>query len=484
MKVIVEDDDTAGFSVSPSSVAVGELSVSETLSVPMFVQLPDNHSFVDATRTCSSMGMVVADICCESPGTALVVASENCVAEAPGYCLLHGWDCSSMSLLAANGSQCSTPANAATNSAREMIAEELRSSSLWPLCITGMRISVPEAAIRANNGSALPSAQVFPSVICSVVLDTEPLGDVAVVLDAPGHGVYIEPNSTTFTRGDWSLPRFVVVGARDDFTAEPNDVHTVFASAESVDAHYRIGEMLVLNSTVVDNDEFKLVIVIDPQTEVSQGIIQLHEASNSAEGSNAGSYRLSLGSQPSQEITVRLEVSELHRKDVLVSDAYGDPMQYVSFSPENWEQQQAVFLTAVDDCQDERPEKFIIVHTLTAKGRDDVVHNVTVAVMDDDFLEEPTGYEMFHSRAGPLSGGTIIELVAEVQDDNAFGTNLRMGGLSIRCRFTDQYGFNNETNADITKEDIFQTEPQPGACVGSAKIKCITPEWSAAAEGE
>eukprot|EP01044_Picomonas_judraskeda_P032147 COSAG03_NODE_12303_length_553_cov_0.731278_2_plen_57_part_01 len=46
MKVIVEDDDTAGFSVSPSSVAVGELSVSETLSVPMFVQLPDNHSFV------------------------------------------------------------------------------------------------------------------------------------------------------------------------------------------------------------------------------------------------------------------------------------------------------------------------------------------------------------------------------------------------------------------------------------------------------
>jgi hypothetical protein len=486
LNVTVEDDDTAGFSVHPSSVVIGELvAASETEKVPMFVQLPDNHSVVDADRTCASMGMVLADSCCELAGGPFVVASANCVAKAPGYCLHNLSDyCSSYPLLSANGSACSKSANATNSRTREMAAEELRSSPLWPLCISGTHISVPNGLV------ASPSAEVFPSVIVSVVLNTEPLDNVTVAVDALGHDVYIDPNSTTFTRGDWNLPQFVVIGARDDFAAESKQaVHTVYASSESADKHYRIDETSVLNLTVIDNDEFALIVDIDPRTEVSQGTIQLHEGSNSAEGTNTGLYRLSLGAQPSEEVTVRIEVSGLYRDDMLLSDAFNVPVHHVTFTPENWDTEQSVYLTAVDDCQDEGLEQFLIVNTLTARGRGDVVQNISVALMDDDFLEEPAGYKMFHPRAGPLTGDTIIELAAEVNDENVFGTNLRIGGLGIRCRFTDKYGDYDETTGDFAQENILRTEPQPDdsakiTCVGSAKITCTTPEWPAEAEGE
>jgi hypothetical protein len=296
--------------------------------------------------------------------------------------------------------------------------------------------------------------------------------------------VYIDPNITTFTRGDWNLPQFVVIGARDDPTAEPKQVaHTVFASSESADKHYRIHEKFVLNSTVIDNDEYSLIVDIDPRTEVSPGTMQLHEGSNSAEEPNAGSYELSLGSQPSEIVRVRIEVSELYRNDILVSDASGDPVREVTFTSGNWNIKQSVYLTALNDCQDEGLEKVLIVNTLTVQGRGDFVQNISVALMDDDVLEEPAGYEMFHPRAGPFTGDTIIELAADVEDENAFGTNLRMGGLDIRCRFTDQYGIYDETIGNFSKENILRTELQP-TCVGSAKITCITPSWPAEAEGE
>jgi hypothetical protein len=84
-----------------------------------------------------------------------------------------------------------------------------------------------------------------------------------------------------------------------------------------------------------------------------------------------------------------------------------------------------------------------------------------------------------------LTGGTTIILRAVVENDDAFGTNLRAGGVSILCRFTDQYD-DVVTNGFIAPLHLDEDGSQstPGDCHGSAEINCITPEWSAEDEGK
>jgi hypothetical protein len=511
--VTVEDNDTADVVVNPRTVYVKEFVADDVTPMPMFVQLDHNLNFSAATHTCAAMGMDLADHCCESSLSQFAVASTACISHTPGYCLRHGWNCSSSTRLPLNGSQC-TVAVGANSSTRGLTGEQLRSSSdLWPLCVSGSHISVPvwfseQAAAQpvhiesnASNASSASNASVdlalpetdypehdypepFPDVICSIVLNSRPLGAVTVSLDS-GPDVRVDPNTTRFSSGDWNLARFVIVGAHDDFTAEANEErHSINVSAVSrVDERYVIGEAFTLNSTIMDNDVFSLEYEFGTATEISQGAIQLQEATNPVAGQNTGSYRLRLGSQPSAEVTVAIRVEEMYEEDVGLSDSS------LTFSPANWNVYQEVILTAVDDCQDEGteqyPETFLVINTLAAEGRDDVIRNISVSLTDDDILEEPTEYTMFNSRAGPLTGGTTIILRAVVENDDAFGTNLRAGGVSILCRFTDQYD-DVVTNGFIAPLHLDEDGSQstPGDCHGSAEINCITPEWSAEDEGK
>lgn len=347
-----------------------------------------------------------------------------------------------------------------------------------------MQVNISNTTSNASVSviSELPS---FPSVVCSIVLNSEPTAEVTISLESTDD-IHIDPNTTKFTSKYWSVPRFVIVAANDDDIAEDSEEPDVLsASAHSEDQYYIIGEAFTLNSTVMDNDEFTVVVTMHSQTTVLQGAIQLYESSSQAQGPNTGSYLVSLGAIPSSEVTTRVRVwPEVYQEDVTLTDIDGNLVDSLTFDAATWNVQQRIIITAVDDCQDEGteqyPDEFLLINSLSSEGRSDVATNVSVVLTDDDEIELPRSYIMHGPRAGPLTGNTTVTLTAVVEDEAAFGTNLR-AGMIIRCRFTDEYGIDSQTAGFVLNND----GPYPSdTCVGSAEVRCVTPTWSVEAEGE
>ena len=291
-----------------SSVVHVEESGSAT-PVALFVQLDRSSSEEQARSDCSVLGMELAAVCCEQHTARMAVASTNCTgAGAPGYCMRHNWTCSSTAM-PANASHCSPPETNAT--VRTLSGQGLREVDLWPLCLSGVSIPVPrspsaQAAAVQLAGTGNASVPAFPAVVTTVELTSEP---TAPVFLSANHGgdVHVWPNaSTAFTAADWSTPRYVVVSAVDDYLAEQNqESHRIIWATASRDSHYNRSDAFSLNVTILDNDAFRIVIEMSLETIVSQGAILLDEAGTVQ---SSGSYLVSLGSQPSSQVTVRAHV--------------------------------------------------------------------------------------------------------------------------------------------------------------------------------
>ena len=493
--VTVEDDDEAGVTIFPEVVQLVEVSVYS--SVPFFAQLDGDFNLLAANQTCRDLDMELADVCCESHASHLAVASSECIMTTPGYCLHRGWSCSSSSALSANKSVCEEPSAGSNVSSRVLVREQVQSLFDGFLCVTDAVIQVPawfteqgdmpmqvDSTTTSNASVSVVSELPFPSVVCSIVLNSEPAAEVTVSVESTDD-IYIDPNTTKFTSKHWTIPRFFIVLANDDDIAEDTEEHHVLsASAQSEDQYYTIGEAFTLNSTIMDNDAFTVDITVHPQTAVLQGAIQLYESSSSSQaqgqGSNTGSYLVSLGARPSSEVTTRVWVSpEVYGEDVTLKDINGNLVESLTFNAAIWNVKQRIFITAVDDCHFEGREEFLLINSLSSEGRTDVVANVSVVLTDDDEIEVPSSYITHGPRAGPLTGNTTVALTAVVEDEAAFGTNLR-AGMIIQCLFTDEYGMDDQTAGFVLNDGPYPAD----VCIGSAEIRCTTPTWPVAAEGE
>ena len=123
----------------------------------------------------------------------------------------------------------------------------------------------------------------------SVVLSTEPAGDVTVTIsgaagsDVSVSGTTVTNGVLTFTTGNWSVPQTVTVSAAEDpDSLADDDVELAHAIASSDDSVYNALGDVVVTVTVVENDA---AVVIDP-TELSV-----------AEG-GSGTYSVVLSTEP------------------------------------------------------------------------------------------------------------------------------------------------------------------------------------------
>ncbi|HUW82333.1 MAG TPA: MFS transporter [Phycisphaerae bacterium] len=210
----------------------------------------------------------------------------------------------------------------------------------------------------------------------TLVLRSKPTADVTITVapddqvdlgQGPGKAI-----SLTFSADNWDSPQTVKVRAIDDDKPEGKHVLTIKHTATSDDSTYNGITIDDLAVEVTDNDGGPGVTV-----ELHRGKKEVKE-----NGATPYKYYLVLDVEPTADVTIAVT------PDAQV-DLGAGPGKAISltFTPENWDSNQAVTVTAIDDATPEGPHTSTITHAVTSadpryNGME--IDDVVVKVTDDD----------------------------------------------------------------------------------------------------
>ena len=202
----------------------------------------------------------------------------------------------------------------------------------------------------------------------SVVLDTEPAGDVSVTIAGlTTTDLSLDKTSLTFTTSDWSTAQTVKATALEE--AAPGTVtltHTVSSAAD--------GEYDGVSADSV------AVTILEARDEpvVQVGVTTSDQELTVAEGESK-TYRIVLSSQPAGVVTV--SIGGIAQTDLSLSTI---PL---TFTTSNWNTAQTVTVTADQD-DDAVDDTATLTHTVSSPDDDDYdglsAGGVSVTVTDDD----------------------------------------------------------------------------------------------------
>jgi hypothetical protein len=180
--------------------------------------------------------------------------------------------------------------------------------------------------------------------IYTVALQSQPTSDVKITIQTGGQAKTL-PSSLTFTAQNWNQPQTVAVTPVADIIAEGPHTDTITHVVTSSDPNYSGLATAGLIVNITDDDVHGIVV-----TESDGG-------SAVTEGGATDDYTVALASQPSDNVTVTVTPDD---------DVSTLPTQ-LTFTPANWDQPQAVTITAVDDLDDEPAEFAQISHSVTSQ---------------------------------------------------------------------------------------------------------------------
>ena len=340
VRVTVTDDDTAGATVSETTLSITEGN-SSTYTVVLDAQ-PASDVVISVTKTGSPDVTV-------SPAT-LTFTRAN-------------W--STAQTVRVSAAQDADAVNDAASIAHVVVAaqsaDEYDAATIGSVAVTvtdndaGVTVSETTLSITEGNSSTY-----------TVVLDAQPASDVVISVTKTGStDVTVSPATLTFTSSNWGTAKTVTVSAAQDADAV-NDAasiaHAVVAaqSANEYDAA-TIGSVAV---TVTDNDA---------GATVSETTLTV------AEG-NSSTYTVVLDAQPASDVVI--SVTKTGSPDVTVSPAT------LTFTRANWSTAQTVRVSAAQDA-DAANDAAAIAHAVVAASSANeydaaTIGSVAVTVTDND----------------------------------------------------------------------------------------------------
>ena len=227
----------------------------------------------------------------------------------------------------------------------------------------------------------------------TIVLDTQPTGDVMVDIGSDNTDVTVSSSSLTFTTTTWSAEQTVTVTAGQDADAA-DDAATVTHDPSGAD--YNSVSNADLAVTVTDNDV--------PGVTVTPTSLTVGEGGSST-------YTVVLNTQPSGGVTVTI-VDPADNTDVKAEPAA------LTFTTINWNSAQTVTVSAVQDA-DATDDTATVTHTVSGYGSVVTAASVTVTVAEDPTAPYDTNGngsidkdEASVSVRGYLSDGTPPKAVA------------------------------------------------------------------------
>jgi hypothetical protein len=225
--------------------------------------------------------------------------------------------------------------------------------------------------IDPNNKSQLVTDESGSTATFSVALESEPTDDVTIPLSSSNtnEGV-ISPPALLFTRQNYRSPQTVTITGQNDDVFDGNQPFSInVGPAASGDPNY--DHKFLSQVQVTNRDDDQAGVIVNP----TSGLV-------TSESGKTDSFTIRLQSKPSDKVTINVSSSNL---------AEGKPnVNSVVFTPENWNANQTVVVTGVDDdgAQDGSPTYKIILDPPQSndpnyKGKPDP-SDVTVTNQDND----------------------------------------------------------------------------------------------------
>ncbi len=228
-------------------------------------------------------------------------------------------------------------------------------------------VTISTATLTIGEGTSSGTGNTY-----TVVLTTEPSGDVTVMLDSNNDDVTTNAATLNFGTGNWNTPQDVIVSAAEDndATDDTADItHTVSG------ANYNGADITpnaVVTVTVTDN-EMRGVTIAPTSVTIPEG--------------DSNTYTVRLTSAPDGG-TVMVTPTIPAGNDLLLFLTGGAPAAtaVLTFDMSNWNVAQPVTLTATADDDAVADAAIVVTHAVT--GADYEINNVTAADVTATITED------------------------------------------------------------------------------------------------
>ena len=329
LMVTVTDDDTAGVTVTPTSLMVNEggtntytvvLDTEPTATVTVTIVDPTDNADVmanPASLTFSTLNWNTAQ-------TVTVSAAEDADSARDRATVTH---------TVAGGDYDGVTADS--------VAVTVTDNDTPGVTVTPPSLTVGEGSTGTYD----------------VVLNTQPTGAVMVAISSNNPDVTVSSSPLTFTTSDWNAEQTVTVTARQDADAA-NDMATLTHNPSGAD--YGSVSNAILMVTVTDDDTAGLVLSVT-FLEVDEG--------------NQNTYTVKLQTQPTTTVTVTVSSDDTGVATV--------SRPTLRFTTSNWDTAQTVTVRGVND-GDSGDETVTITNTASGGDYAGVTETLTVTVDDDD----------------------------------------------------------------------------------------------------
>lgn len=199
----------------------------------------------------------------------------------------------------------------------------------------------------------------------TVSLGSAPTADVTVsVVSSNTDEGTVDLGSLTFTPANWNVAQTVTVAGVDDNVADGDQAYTIDLLTTSVDTQYDMLSESVDATNLEDGD--------------TAGLVVSTISGNTTEASGAATFTVRLQSEPTATVLIAIDTSDM-------TEGNAGPA-FLSFDSSNWNVDQTVTATGVDDAIDDGDVPYEI--TLGALSGDPDYQGVSTAVdvvnVDDD----------------------------------------------------------------------------------------------------
>ena len=205
----------------------------------------------------------------------------------------------------------------------------------------------------------------------TVKLRREPTANVTVAIAQETGGdasITVSSASLTFTANDWNTAQTVTVTAAADDTDVVNGEATFKHTATSTDDYFDT-EHVSLNVTERDDDTGSITLSVNTLS-VPEG--------------RSATYQVKLSHQPAADVTVQLSRSGDGDITFDTDNGRADNQSTLTFTPDNYDTGQAVFVAAAQDNDDDVNGTATIKHTANGGGYSNVTATLTATEADDE----------------------------------------------------------------------------------------------------
>ncbi len=254
-----------------------------------------------------------------------------------------------------------------------------------------------------------------------VVLESQPAG--AVVFDITSADMaeaMVNPDSLSFTSGNWNTARTVTITGVNDYFDREGDATTITVSVDDVnsdDAYDPLADQTV-SVTCIDDDTVGIPLSRTSMTvEENQGV---------------ETFTVALGTQP--ETGVVIDVTCANTSEALV-----DP-DNLSFTSNNWNQAQTVTIIGVNDNMDRNDSTSISVSVNDAASDDsyDLLSDQTVAVTIAD--DDTAGVTTTPTVLTIDEAGGVSTFIVRIESEPESGVTINMASSNTGEAGIDQTG--------------------------------------------